>query len=144
MQRLIDLAREQTEATIRRLGELNRQYSAVSGKLDLLLQYREEYQQRFEAAVRTGLSQTEWQNFRNFIGKLDEAIAQQRQMQQESMRRVEEGRLAYREAHRKLKSFETLEARHEAREMVRSTRREQKDLDEISSNAYTRKLSGDL
>ncbi len=143
LQRLVDLAKDQTEAAIRALGDLNRQHGAIGGKLELLLQYRDEYRKKYEDAMRKGITQNELQNFRNFISRLDEAIDQQKRLLEQSARAVEEGRSRYREQHRKLKSFETLAARHEASESLKSARMEQKDLDEISSNAYSRKGSED-
>jgi flagellar FliJ protein len=108
LQILIDLAKEQADIAVVKLGKLNRQRQDIDAKLELLLQYRQEYQLRFEESVRCGINMGELQNYRNFLGKLDLAIDQQRQLQVEFVQIVKAGQIEYQERQKKLKSFETL------------------------------------
>ncbi|MBY0578135.1 MAG: flagellar export protein FliJ [Burkholderiales bacterium] len=139
LQPLIDLAKNETDIAIRKLGELNRQNRSISGKLDLLLQYRQEYQLRFEESVRCGMNQAEWRNYQHFFYKLDEAIDQQRQLQLAFRQTVEASQIEYQEKQKKLKSFETLAQRHETFEYARGARLEQKEQDDLSNKAFMRK-----
>lgn len=138
LQQLVGLAKEQADLAIKKLGELNRHNQSISNKLDLLVQYRQEYQLRFDESVKSGMNQLEWRNYQQFLFKLDEAIARQRQLQQEFRQNVEAGQLEYQQRQIKLKSFETLAVRHEAVESAKTARREQKELDELSNKTFMR------
>ncbi|MHB1100720.1 MAG: flagellar export protein FliJ [Burkholderiales bacterium] len=140
LQILINLAKEQMDNAIIKLGQLNRQRQDIDAKLDLLLQYRQEYQLRFEESVRCGMNMGELQNYRYFLHKLDTAIAQQRQVQVEFVEIVRVGQVEYQERRKKLKSFETLAERHQALEDSKASRREQKELDDFSNKAFIRNL----
>ncbi len=139
-QLLIDLAKEEMDAAIRNLGELNRKGRDIDEKLQLLLQYRQEYQVRFDESSRKGIYRNEWQNYQNFIVKLDLAIDQQKRLQIESLRSVESARMEYQQKHRKLKSFETLLERHHAEESAKAARIEQKETDDFAGKSYFRKM----
>ncbi len=138
LQILIDLAKEQADIAVVKLGKLNRQRQDIDAKLELLLQYRQEYQLRFEESVRYGINMGELQNYRNFLGKLDLAIDQQRQLQVEFVQIVKAGQIEYQERQKKLKSFEMLAERHQALEDSKTHRREQKELDDFSNKAFLR------
>ncbi len=141
LQILLDLAKGQSDAAVRKLGEPNRQDRDIGSKLDLLLQYRKEYQQRFEESVQRGMNQIEWQNYRLFFCKLDEAIVQQQKLQLEFGQKVRAGQLEYQQRQKKLKSFETLAERHVTKESAKTARREQKDQDDFSIKAFMRKMN---
>lgn len=140
LQILIDLAKEQMDNAIIKLGQLNRQRQDIDAKLNLLLQYRQEYQLRLEESVRCGMNMGELQNYRHFLQKLDAAITQQRQVQVEFIEIVRVGQVEYQERRKKLKSFETLAERHQALEDSKASRREQKELDDFSNKAFMRNL----
>ena len=138
LQVLLDLAKTQSDEAARRLGELNRQNHDISNRLELLQQYRQEYQLRFDESVQKGMNQTELQNYRLFFSKLDDAIAQQQKLRMEFSQKIVAGQLEYQQKQKKLKSFETLADRHELRESVKAARLEQKDQDEFSIKAFMR------
>ncbi len=137
---LINLAKEEVDLATRKLGDLNRKGRDIEEKLQLLLQYRQEYQLRFDESSRKGLYRDEWANYQNFIVKLDVAIDQQKHLQIESLKVVESARIEYQQKHKKLKSFEMLADRHRAEESQRTDRTEQKELDDFASKAYLRKM----
>ena len=138
LQILIDLAKEQADIAVVKLGKLNRQRQDIDAKLELLMQYRQEYQLRFEESVRCGINMGELHNYRNFLGKLDLAIDQQRQLQVDFVQIVRAGQIEYQERQKKLKSFETLLERHQALEDGKTHRREQKEQDDFSNKAFLR------
>lgn len=137
---LIDLAKEETDAAARKLGELNRKSRDMEEKLMLLLQYRHEYQERLDESTKNGISKSIWENYQNFLLKLDGAIDLQKQAHAEFLAVVEAGRLEYQHKQKKLKSFETLEQRHREQEAAKAARREQKELDEYSSKIYMQRI----
>jgi flagellar FliJ protein len=136
---LIERAKEETDAAVRKLGELNRKNREMEEKLALLLQYRQEYQQRLDASTKDGITRAVWENYQNFLLKLDNAIELQKQAQAEFLKVVDAGRIEYQQKQTKLKSFETLEQRHREQEAAKVARREQKELDEYSSKLHMRR-----
>jgi len=112
LQPLVHLAQQKNEAATRKFGQLNQQQQAVQAKLDTLLQYRKDYQTRFQEAVQNGMSQSDLRNFQDFIQRLDEAIAQQRNANEHARTQVQVGRSELQDAQRKMKSFDTLAQRH--------------------------------
>lgn len=137
---LIDLAKEETDAAARKLGELNRKSRDMEEKLMLLLQYRQEYQARLDESTKSGISKSVWENYQNFLLKLDGAIDLQKQAQAEFLVVVEAGRIEYHQKQKKLKSFETLAQRHREQEAAKAARREQKELDEYSSKIRLQRI----
>src|SRR4026208_1932698 len=92
LQTVHDLARERNDTAAAQLGTLNTEAARAEAKLNLLLQYREEYRERYRVAVKNNLHSAGWQNFRDFLDKLDEAIEQQRAAGLVSKEAGQEGR----------------------------------------------------
>lgn len=130
LQPLLNLAHQKNEAATRKLGQLNQQQQVAQSKLDTLLQYRKDYQLRFQEAAQNGMDQAGLCNFQDFLYRLDEAIAQQRTAVQKANHSVDEGRTELKDAQRKMKSFDTLAQRHVAAEKKREIKTEQRLQDE--------------
>jgi flagellar FliJ protein len=144
MQPLVDLARSENEAAIKKFGQINRHQQIMQEKLDSLLQFRKEYQDRLQAAVRNGMSQSDLSNFQRFIQRLDEAIAQQRAANEQALTLVELGRNEMKSAHRKMKSFDTLANRHVQSEKKRIEKTEQRQQDEHVNRTAAVRLTAAL
>lgn len=130
LQPLLDLARTRTDDAARELGELLAAERSVEEKLSLLENYRNEYQQRFADAAREGLTPDAWRNFSAFIVRLDEAVAAQRQLVEQSRARTAEGQQVWMEQRNKLKAFDTLSRRHQNLVARMEAKQEQKMSDE--------------
>lgn len=130
LQPLLNLAQKQNDAAAKKLGQLNQQQVQAQNKLDTLLQYRRDYQVRFQEASRNGLDQTGLNNFQNFLYRLDEAIQQQRSAIEQATQHVATGRNELLAAQRKMKSFDTLAQRHLETEKQRESKIEQRIQDE--------------
>ncbi len=130
LQPLVHLAQQQNDAATRKFGQLNQQQQAAQAKLDTLLQYRKDYQARFQEAEQNGMIQSELRNFQDFILRLDEAIAQQRNANEQARNLLQMGRSELHEAQRKMKSFDTLAQRHIENEKKLAAKSEQRQQDE--------------
>lgn len=130
LQPLVNLAQQQNDAAARRFGQLNQMQQAAQAKLDTLLQYRRDYQMRFQAAAQNGMNQSDLRNFQDFLLRLDEAIEQQRNANEYAREQAQIGRQEFQEAQRKMKSFDTLAQRHAAGEKKRAEKMEQRQQDE--------------
>jgi flagellar FliJ protein len=133
LQPLVNLAQQRNDAATKRLGQLNQQQQSAQSKLDALLQYRKDYQEKFQKSARNGMDPTELRNFQEFIYRLDEAIAQQRQVATNAERSVQHGRNELKQAQIKMKSFDALAQRQLDRDKLQEAKAEQKLMDEHAS-----------
>src|SRR5487761_2086998 len=130
LQPLMNLAQHQNESATRELGQRNKQQHDVEEKLQLLQRYRTDYQARLQSASQVGMDPAELRNFQQFINKLDEANAQQRKMLEHSKVRVQAGRSEFDSTQRRLKSYSTLQERHNEEQKKADSKSEQRALDE--------------
>lgn len=141
LQPLMNLAQHQNESAARKLGQLNKKQQSTQQQLDLLLEYRKDYQTRLQEAARNGMGPTELRNFQQFINKLDEAIRQQLNVVEQSKASTQVGRGEYNTAQRKLKSLDTLQQRHIETQNKVAEKSEQKTLDEHTGRLAAYKMN---
>lgn len=140
---LLDLTVNRMDDAARRLGELIASEQEGTRKLELLQNYRAEYEARFQEAARNGIGPEAWRNFSAFLGRIDEAIAAQHAAVDRSRERTAAGQRAWLAQRNKVKAFDTLQQRHEAGEARKSARQEQKFLDEHSAKQFRDRLADD-
>ena len=138
LQPLLELMQTRTDEATRRLGQLIASEQSAKSRLQLLEQYREEYNQRFREAAQLGLSPQSWSNYQEFLGRIDEAVQQQRTVVAGAERHTASGQEHWREQNKRLKAIDTLSLRHQAEELRTESRREQKQQDELSSNRFNK------
>lgn len=138
---LLDHAQQQTDASAKKLGQLNAKKLEAEQKLQLLLKYRQEYQANFQNTAKGGVDQMHWRNFNAFISKLDHAIKEQQLAVAHSASESEAGGEAFRTQQRKLDSYQILSKRHQAIADQQQKKQEQKEQDEYSSNKVARNPS---
>nr|MDP2189890.1 flagellar export protein FliJ [Rhodoferax sp.] len=127
---LIELAQSKTDAATRRLGQLQNAHTSAAEKLELLLQYRQEYLDQLQSQMRDGVAAAQLRNFQHFIGTLDDAIEQQRALTSQADTRLVHGRGDWQQTKRSLNSFDTLADRVRQQEITALNKREQRDSDE--------------
>ncbi|MDP2258073.1 MAG: flagellar export protein FliJ [Polaromonas sp.] len=133
---LIELAQTKTDEATRRLGQLQNAHTSAAGKLDMLLQYRQEYLDQLNGQMRDGVASAYLRNFQNFIGTLDGAIEQQRALTLQADTRLGHGRSDWQHNKRRLTSFDTLADRVRQQEMIATGKKEQRDSDERSARQF--------
>jgi len=140
LQPVMNLAQHKKESATRELGQLNKQQHTAQGKLEMLQQYRKDYQARLQEISKGGMAPADLRNFQQFINKLDEAIAQQLRVLAQSKASVQEGRNELDKTHRKLKSFTTLQERHIEEQKIVEAKSEQRALDEHTGRFAARRM----
>jgi flagellar FliJ protein len=135
---LIDLAKDGAAEAGKQLQLLTTERSKAESQLSMLHDYRLDYAQRLQKATETGLSASNYHNFRQFIATLDEAISQQNNIVAQMDVRIEKGRQQWYAEKRRLSSFETLQSRQSRQQLARANRSEQLASDELSANLYRR------
>ena len=130
LQPLQKLAQKKNDAAAKKLGMLNLNRQSAQGKLDLLQQYRRDYQLKMQQAEQEGMGLQDLCNFRDFIYRLDEAIAQQNNVLAQAQESVKTGLSELSETQRRVKSYDTLALRHIESERKKEARIEQRIQDE--------------
>lgn len=138
LQPLLDLSSLRLDEATRQLGKLIAGEQEASQRLELLVQYRDEYHARFLSAAGNGLGPDTWRNYQHFLGRLDQAIEQARQMVESSKQRTALGQKHWLDQRGKMKAFDTLAQRHQARMAHAEYRQEQKQSDEHAARCHDR------
>lgn len=136
LQSLLDLSQLRLDEAARKLGQLISGEQEAGRRLEVLIQYREEYQARFVTAAQSGLAPREWQNFRDFLGKLDDAVKLAGDMVAQSKQKTAAGQQEWLSKRGRVKAFDTLSQRHDARARLQASRREQKASDEFAARGH--------
>ena len=127
---LIDLATKDTDAAAKQLGSALRACEEAAQKLDLLLQYRNDYAARCQSSLENGMSATQLNNFQVFMHKLDSAIVGQQKVVTDAKQRAEQARTIWLACEQKKMSFVTLANRAGKESARRELWRDQKQNDE--------------
>ncbi len=136
---LVEFAQQKMDASAKRLGFLNSKQQEAEKKLDLLIDYRRNYQAHFVSTKNNGMNSIEWTNYLAFIGKLDAAIVEQRKATINAQKETELIKTEYQDLRRKLKSYNTLLQRIKHNHAVKLEKHEQKLLDEFVTIARQHK-----
>ncbi|MFN3883369.1 MAG: flagellar export protein FliJ [Rhodocyclaceae bacterium] len=127
---LQELSNLRLEQATRQLGQLIAGEQQASQRLELLVQYRNEYQAQFLAAAEKGLDLHRWRNYQQFLAKIDSAIEQARAMVAAARQRTSAGQKDWQDKRGKVKAFDTLAQRFRERIAYEEARSQQKLMDE--------------
>jgi len=136
LQPLLDLSNLRLDEATRQLGKLIAGEQEAAQRLELLIQYRDEYHARFLTVAGNGVGPQTWGNYRQFLERLDQAIEQARSMVVASKQRTALGQKNWVEQQGKVKAFDTLAQRHQARQVYAENRQEQRQSDEHGARRH--------
>jgi flagellar FliJ protein len=135
---LQQLAEQRRDGWTRRLGTLLAQIDEARGRLQLLVDYRSDYQGRLERAARGGIRGEGLRNYQSFLANLETAIEQQTTVMGGLARQEQQLRGAIAGEQRQIESFVVLQRRRARVENVRENRRAQAQQDEFAINSVMR------
>ncbi|MBV7486321.1 flagellar export protein FliJ [Bordetella sp. BOR01] len=135
---LIGLAKESSDEAARVLGRLNAERNHAEQQLSMLQDYRQDYLERLQAAMQSGMSAADCHNYQRFIGTLDDAIGQQTAVLRQADTHLTHGRTHWQQQQRRLNSFDALAERERRALAVQEARREQRASDEFASRMACR------
>lgn len=130
---LIDLASKESDESAKRLGLALHISEEAEQKLNLLLQYRDDYAMRCQSNLAEGISTTHLNNFREFMHKLEQAIAGQQKVLSDAQDRTLQARSAWLACEQKKMSFVTLATRADKETARLELWRDQKQNDEYAA-----------
>ena len=134
-----DLAVKASDDAALALGQLNAEVAKQEQKLEMLMQYREDYRGRVRGTINRDMDTAAWMNLQQFIGKLDEAIEQQRAACAMAKSAVINGQGDWQVKQVRVKAFDKLEQRHHAVQTERSRKFEQRATDEFAARGHNTK-----
>lgn len=134
-----DLAKRQSDTAAAQLGALNAEAAKAEAKLNMLLQYREDYRDRFRSSTHEDVHSAGWKNFQQFLEKLDQAIDQQRAAVLACHQAVHRGQRDWQARQSKVKAYDTLEQRHDAVQAQRLKKLDQRLMDDFAARAFSAK-----
>jgi flagellar protein FliJ len=126
-------AEDATTTAMAKLAEMLAGLRDSESRLAMLHRYRDEYRTKMENASRNGVSVIELNNFRTFLARLEEAVAQQQADVNHWQAAVDRSREFWREAERRSRSYGVLNDRRHERERDAAERVEQKQSDEFAA-----------
>jgi flagellar FliJ protein len=127
---LSQLARTRTDEAARTLAALRDANLSAARKLEVLLQYRQEYTRQLQSLLAQGATTAQWRNYQEFLQALDAGIEHQRGVAVQAEARLDRGRVDWQHQRRRLNAYETLADRIQRQEAVVQGRREQRASDE--------------
>lgn len=132
LQTLLEHARHRLEAAERLLRILKKREDAARARLDELGGFKREYQQRLAGSGARGMEIHLLRDFHVFLLKLDDAIGQQAGEVEKARAHWESAQDNWFALRRKVKAYETLASRHQARELAQEEKRDQRQTDETA------------
>jgi len=115
-----------------RVAKAERHVVEMEEKLTALERYRKEYEEAFAARAGAGVGVTAMRDFQAFMGRLGEALEQQRKAVEQARAVHEAVILVWREAAKRAHVVDTLAERWQVEESREESRRDQRDSDELS------------
>lgn len=136
---LIDLARDSRDRAGQDLAGEQRNAGQVADQLEALTRYRQEYADKFNAAMRDGIDPATLRNYQHFLSSLDDALARARRAMEAQEQRVERTRQQWQQEQRRLSSYDTLAVRRTRERQRKEQRREQNVSDDLVNSRLVRR-----
>ncbi|CAI1658840.1 Flagellar fliJ protein [Serratia quinivorans] len=137
---LRDLAQDAVEQATQQLGQVRQAQQAAEQQLSMLLNYQDEYRQKLNNQLSGGMESSNWQNYQQFIGTLEQAITQHRQQLTQWEQKVESAVKHWQDKQQRLNAFETLHTRAQSAELQLENKRDQKLMDEFAQRSAQRNI----
>lgn len=135
-----NLAENNESKAASQLGQSNQTLLQHQNRLTELLDYRQEYLQRFNDSGKAGMSGSQLQQYQQFIAKLDVAIAQQKQHIAQLNQQCEQARQHWQQKHNRTQALDKTMQRYQHQEKHQQARKEQREIeDNLQSRSGNKK-----
>ena len=129
---LQDLASKEVDEAAVALAKAMKLANEAQVKQEMLNEYRLDYVKNLNKILEAGMGAKSYQNFQNFFGKLDQAIAGQQEIVEMANQQVKIKKQLWQESQRKKLSYEVLSDRSEKRVLKVEQKKDQKLMDEFA------------
>lgn len=111
----------------------------AKNKQNMLLEYKQGYEDNLKKSLASGLNIEAYQNYQNFLGKLEEALEGQKSILEMADKVLKVRRKSLQEAQKKKLSYEVLLQRADNRALKSELKKDQKMMDEFAMRATRQK-----
>jgi len=136
--RLKDVAEQRRDASARGLALVAAELAKAQQKLQLLLDYRLDYQMRLERASRGGIRGEGLRNYQTFLANLEKAVDQQMAVLEDLRRSVTKAQHQVNSDHRRTESYQVLDDRRTLAADSKDRRTQQATQDEMATRTQLR------
>ena len=133
------VAQSKERDAARVLGDAQRALKDQESRLEQLRLFHREYQQRFDAAARGGMSAKQLQEFQAFMAKLHSAIEEQERAVEASRREKSRKKDHWQQRYTRSQAIGKVMERYRDAEGKQRERRDQKETDDHASRGGRRK-----
>jgi flagellar protein FliJ len=140
---VIEIAERRRDEALAECARLQTEQRQAQEQMDQLVTYADEANRRWAERGAAGVDVTLLMHHRQFMAKLDNAMAFQQDVLADRAQRVQRATAAVQEAERDLASLRKYAARQIEAWQQTLQRREQKHTDEMAQNIHRRRLEND-
>jgi flagellar FliJ protein len=126
------IASKEVDEAAEALAKAMKVATEAQAKQDMLNEYRLDYVKNLNKILEAGMGAEAYQNFQNFFGKLDQAIAGQQEVVELANQQVKVQKQLWQESQRKKLSYEVLSERSDKRVLKVEQKKDQKMMDEFA------------
>jgi flagellar protein FliJ len=126
------LASKEVDEATEALAKAMKLANDAQAKLEMLNEYRLDYEKNLSKILEDGMGADAYQNFQNFFGKLDQAIAGQQEVIELANQQLKIKKQLWQESQRKKLSYEVLSDRSDKRDYQIEQKKDQKMMDEFA------------
>lgn len=141
LQLLVKVQQEKEDKLQAQYRAAQQNYQSMQQKYQGLADYRVEYVQQTQSRGQQGMASRQFNQYLNFIGKLDAALTAQQQYVQQAKANADQRLLQLLAMQKKRKAMEILIERELAEIQRKADKQEQKMLDEIATQQFFRRVS---
>jgi len=141
LQLLVKVQQEKEDKLQAQYRAAQQNYQSMQQKYQGLADYRVEYVQQTQSRGQQGMASRQFNQYLNFIGKLDAALTAQQQYVQQAKATADQRMLQLLAMQKKRKALEILIERELAEVQRKADKQEQKMLDEIATQQFFRRVS---
>lgn len=138
LQLLITIQKEREEKLQGQFVKAQQFYQQAEQQYQGLATYRSDYIKQSQQQGSVGLQSRQFNQFLNFIAKLDQALQQQGKAVQQARAAAEQRKQSWLAMQKKRKAFELLIQRADEAELQKLLKQEQKMADEFAAQQYFR------
>ncbi|PRY64593.1 flagellar FliJ protein [Vreelandella songnenensis] len=138
LEMLTGMAKDARDQAGKLLAHERQTEQQTAAQLQSLSQYRAEYAERLQKAMREGIDPATMYNYQQFLASLDAALSRARQALIAQQQRVQKSQQHWQQEQRKLSSYDTLATRRLSEEHRRLERSEQKTNDDLVTGRLAR------
>lgn len=130
---IVELKQKQEKKALEEFGGCQQKTQEVAKQLQDLIAYRQDYQNKYMQLGGGGVGVRQLLDFRAFMSKLDQAIADQQQSLQVMEKELQTKRKIWENAYQRTKSLQKVQNTAQAVELQEEDKREQNEQDDRAS-----------